>query len=50
MSLAEPPPPAPKGIARLFKKIAFEARSLPYMLGIKEPCASFTSIPPKDQR
>ena len=46
----EPPRPPPRGVAKLFAKIAFEARSLPYLLGIKEPCKDFASIPAPSDR
>ncbi len=50
LSLDEPPPPPPKGLRKLLTKIAFEARSLPYLIGLKEPCKDFDSVPKPDER
>jgi hypothetical protein len=44
------PAPMKKGVAKLWAKLAFEARSLPYVLGLKEPCKDFASIPPPSER
>jgi hypothetical protein len=44
-SVQVPDDPPPSGAMKLLAKIAFEARALPYILGLKEPCKGFENMP-----
>jgi len=41
---APPEPQAPSLPRKLWNKLTMEARSLPYLLGIKEPCQNFRNV------
>jgi hypothetical protein len=39
-----PPPAAPNLVRKLWRKVTMEARSLPFLLGLKEPCQDFRNL------
>ncbi|HEY4223960.1 MAG TPA: DUF2652 domain-containing protein [Myxococcota bacterium] len=40
----------PTGLRKFLAKLGFEMRAVPYMIGLKEPCKDFQSVPPPSER